>query len=208
MDYHSQHMRRRFMDDSVYRSAPTSPLAYTSDQIDARTPRYSPRTFCNDSPRTGYFDGAIEYDRGRMASSALDRGVYGYDTDSRWRGDGLTMNTRTNRDIAMLNAAITRPSNNAQLYPLVASDGRYPQHFSSPKRLEDLLRMRQVELDNIMLAYELGQNRDRSYRGPIMNGLENRDPYSRSRSERLRNLIALSEYLGAHQVAEHLRLGR
>ncbi|KAH9825532.1 hypothetical protein Tdes44962_MAKER04100 [Teratosphaeria destructans] len=206
MDYHSHHMRRRFMDDSVYRSAPASPLTYTSDHIDARTPRYSPRVFCNDSPRTGSLDGALECDRARIASLDLDRGVYGFGTDSRWRGDVLMR--RTNRDIAMLNAAITRPTNNAQMNPLVAFDGRYPQQFSSPERLNDLLRMRDAELDEVMLAHELGHNRDRSYRGPLMNRLEHRDPYSRSRSERIRNFLTLSEYLGAPQVAEHLRLSR
>lgn len=108
----------------------------------------------------------------------------------------------------MANGGITRPSDNVQLHPMMTTDGRYPFNFTVPRRLEDFLYMDEHELDRIMMAYELGASRRRYYHGSLADSFQDDDMFSRSKSDRLRNLVALFEFLGAHGLVEHLRYRR
>ncbi|KAK4547674.1 hypothetical protein LTR36_000631 [Oleoguttula mirabilis] len=204
MEGRLSHSRRRYMDDTVYRSASTSPLGYT-DLMDPRVPRYSSNVAFEDQYRTSYFDrghGDSYCDRGygdsfqRRSLSPYDQGFYGYEGESRWGGDEVIR--RTNREVAVANGAITRPSPNIQLHPMMTAEGRYPTNYTIPRRLQEFVHMGDSELDRIMVAYDLGASRSRYYRGNLMDSFSDSDVFHGSKSEKRRNLIALFEFLGAH----------
>ncbi|TKA75466.1 hypothetical protein B0A55_04582 [Friedmanniomyces simplex] len=204
MDHYPQHSRRTYMDDRVYRSAPTSSLGYSNTLADPRTPRYSPIPY-DDRHRTSYFDRALGDDYDRRSRSPYDRGFYGYEPESQWGTNEVVR--RTNRDAAIANSGISRLSRNVQLHPMMMFDGRYPPSFSLPRRLEDLTRMDPYELDSIMMAYDLGETRRRYYRGSLVDRFEDHEPFHNSNSKRRRDLIALFEFLGAYRLVEYLRHG-
>lgn len=68
--------------------------------------------------------------------------------------------------------------------------------------------MRESEMDRILMAYELGSGRKRCYRGDLMDRFDDDDLFQMTERDRLRNLIALYEYLGAYRLVEHLRYRR
>ncbi|KAK0249602.1 hypothetical protein B0A54_05700 [Friedmanniomyces endolithicus] len=202
MDHYPPHSRRTYMDDRVYRSAPASSLGYSRMLVDPRTPRYSPSLY-DESLRTGYFDTALEDDRSRHARSPYERGFYGYEPETQWGSDELVR--RTNREAAIANSGIRRPSHNVQLHPMMTPDGRYPPSFNLPCRIEELVRMDPYSLDQIMKAYELGATRRRYYQGSLVSRFEDHDPFNRSNSSRIRDFIALFEFLGAYRLVDHLQ---
>lgn len=61
------------------------------------------------------------------------------------------------------------------------------------------------EFDRIMAAYDLGETRRRYYKGLLVDRFDQGDLFHNSNSNRLRDLIALFEFLGAHRLVEHLR---
>ena len=65
--------------------------------------------------------------------------------------------------------------------------------------------MDSYELDEIMLAYELGRDRRRYYNGSMASRYDDDDYLYSTQSGRRRDLIALFEYLGAHRLVEYLR---
>jgi len=216
----NDYLRRRYMDDSVYRSTPGSSLGY-NNVVDLRTPRYSPSAVYDDRYRPGYFDRALEDPYHRSSMASYDRGFYGYDGESRWGCDEdirryaitksyclylLTIvSNRTNREAAVANGAISYPSQHVQLHPMMTVDGRPPTYFTVPRRLYDFLYMGEAELDRIMMAYDLGASRRRYYGGALMDRFEEDDMFRSTRSDRRRNLIALFHFLGAHRLVDHLR---
>ncbi|WPG99385.1 Hypothetical protein R9X50_00219900 [Acrodontium crateriforme] len=97
---------------------------------------------------------------------------------------------RVNRDASIANGAIIRPAANVQLHPMMNDDGQYPTSFARPRKLSDFTQMNQVQLDNILDAYDLTLRRQ---------------DYSDTKTERIRSLVILFEFLGAHRLAEQLR---
>jgi len=69
------------MNDSVFRSSPSAPLAYSNAMIDPRTPRYSPSIAYDDSLRMTYFDRPYNdpLNPHYQPGSAYDRSAYGYE---------------------------------------------------------------------------------------------------------------------------------
>lgn len=88
---------------------------------------------------------------------------------------------------------------------MMTPDGHYPTNFNVPRKMIDFTHMRASDLDRIMEAYELGPLRHRYYRGSLADRVSDDDFFRSSKIERRRNLITLFEFLGAHQVVEHLR---
>ncbi|EMC93085.1 hypothetical protein BAUCODRAFT_273345 [Baudoinia panamericana UAMH 10762] len=113
--------------------------------------------------------------------------------------------TRTNLQAAEVNGRISRYTPNAQLHPMLTMDGGLPTLFREPLRLEQLKCMSNGELDQIMMAYDLGTNRRRYYRGYLRDRYDDDDMFYGVQGERIRNLIALLEYLGAWQLVDQIR---
>ncbi|KAK4902815.1 hypothetical protein LTR27_000754 [Elasticomyces elasticus] len=79
MNHYSDHYRRNFMDDRVYRSAPSGGHGPNGMFVDQRAPRYSPSTLYDDRQRTSYFDKGVEHRRNGRSGSPYARAFRGYD---------------------------------------------------------------------------------------------------------------------------------
>lgn len=77
MSYHPTQLGRRYMDDSVYRSAATSALGY-SGIVEARAPRYYPILGSDERCRVGYFGEGLGDPYGPQSLSPNRRGIYDY----------------------------------------------------------------------------------------------------------------------------------
>ncbi|KAI6899049.1 hypothetical protein KC318_g9215 [Hortaea werneckii] len=168
----------RFMDPSVYRSSPVSPIAYGQMHA-ARSPRLSPNPIRNELVRSSYFDDPIDH---RFRSSAPYHrngfyGDFGFGTEERIR--------RYNREAAVRNASIPRASGHALLYPMMTLDGRFPSAFAEERRLEEFLYMHEWELERILMAYDLGPGRSRYYAGDFDHRFSDDDFFFPTRKERL-----------------------
>ncbi|RMY93509.1 hypothetical protein D0861_01852 [Hortaea werneckii] len=176
----------RFMDPSVYRSSPVSPIAY-GQMHGARSPRISPNPIRNELVRSSYFDDPIDH-RFRSLAPYHRNGFYGdfgFGTEERIR--------RYNREAAIRNASVPRASGHALLYPMMTLDGRFPSAFAEERRLEDFLYMHEWELERILMAYDLGPGRSRYYAGDFDHRFSDDDFFYPTRRERLRTLIVLLE---------------
>ncbi|KAK4956827.1 hypothetical protein LTR10_006355 [Elasticomyces elasticus] len=201
MNHYSDHYRRNFMDDRVYRSAPLNGHGLNGMFVDQRAPRYSPGTLYDDRQRTSYFDEGVEHRRNGRSGSPYARAFRGYDdVDSYMGNDELVR--RINRQAAMANRGVSRFS--SQLYPKMTHDGRYPPSFNNPRRFQDLACMDPDELERIMMAYELGERRRRYYQGSLSDRFDDDDVYGQLNEKRRRDLIAIAEFLGAYQLSEQL----
>ena len=84
---------------------------------------------------------------------------------------------------------------------------RHPIDFMVPKRLVEFASMSDIQLDNIMAAYQLNTSNSHYY-GDVMRGPGfNNYRFESSPIEFQHNLISLFVFLGAHNVAEYLRSG-
>lgn len=81
MDHRPNQYRRRYMDDSVFRSGSSSPLGYTGI-MDPRVPRYSPNITYDDRDR-------YRFDRDFGDQFERRSGFYGYEGESRWGSDEI-----------------------------------------------------------------------------------------------------------------------
>lgn len=68
--------------------------------------------------------------------------------------------------------------------------------------------MSDSQLDRILMEYDLDSSDSRHYRGMRRDFFPDEFGFGSSKVERRRTLIVLFEFLGAHQLAEYLRLGR
>ena len=116
------------------------------------------------------------------------------------------MDQRHNLDVANANGNIMEPSSNVQLHPMMTIHGRLPLDFSKPRRLSDFLYMSESELGSILAAYDIGPGRRQPhFRDRLSDAFQMGDPFRGSKKSRLRILISLFQYLGAHRLAYHLR---
>jgi len=60
------------------------------------------------------------------------------------------------------------------------------------------------EVDRILMVYEIGESSHRYYRGSLRDSFDDSDLFRGSKSGRIRNMIALCEFLGAHRLVQHL----
>ncbi|KAK3632548.1 hypothetical protein LTR56_016291 [Elasticomyces elasticus] len=87
MNHYSDHYRRNFMDDRVYRSAPLGGHGLNGMFVDQRAPRYSPSTLYDDRQRTSYFHEGVEHRCNGRSGSPYARAFRGYDDVDSYMGN-------------------------------------------------------------------------------------------------------------------------
>lgn len=87
---------------------------------------------------------------------------------------------------------------------MMTQDESYPPALSVPRRLADFFEMSHQELDRILDAYDIGSKRKRYHCGALAESFGDDDLFRRSSRQRQRDLVALSEFLGAYRLAQQL----
>ncbi|KAK3679491.1 hypothetical protein LTR78_001052 [Recurvomyces mirabilis] len=189
------------MNADYYRSDPYLHDEHVHHSLERYPSRHSPQYHKYEYPMND-LDLDDYYERRRLAPHYRD--FRGYDRDCRWGSDEQLR--RANREAAILNSQIRHPRQGVHVHPMVTFDGMYPPSFRRPRRLEDFVFMENYDLDEIMMAYELGRDRRRYYNGAMASRCDDDgDHLYSTQSGRRRDLIALFEFLGAHQLVECLR---
>ncbi|KAF2208067.1 hypothetical protein CERZMDRAFT_101764 [Cercospora zeae-maydis SCOH1-5] len=140
--------------------------------------------------------------------------IYMQQSGVRWYTDAQIQ--RANLNAAIANGAIfCLPQPVLFVQPMRCSSGAYPPGFASRRHVSDFLHMGDDQLQQILMAYGLLPGRPQ-YTFALRNRPLIADAHHRLQQQeygltgpvtrRLANLIALFDYLGAHRVADRLRL--
>jgi hypothetical protein len=120
--------------------------------------------------------------------------------------DELTWFSRNARYKDM-NRDIRHASRNTMIHPLLTKEGRYPYGFQNSRRLVDLMRMRDRDIDDLMRAYGChSECTDRKgNRGESASPRDRKHDRNQVSLDQLRNLEVLFNFLGAYHVADQFR---
>ncbi|GIZ45892.1 hypothetical protein CKM354_000904000 [Cercospora kikuchii] len=130
--------------------------------------------------------------------------MYMQQSGVRWYSDAQIQ--RANLNAAIANGAIfCLPEPVLFAQPMRCPSGAYPPGFATRRHISDFLRMGDEQLHQIMLAYNLLPGRPQ-YTYALRNRLLAQHYALTGPVTRLANLIALFDHLGAHRVADQLRL--
>ncbi|KAF2724581.1 hypothetical protein K431DRAFT_291667 [Polychaeton citri CBS 116435] len=185
---HCSHSRQ-YMDDSVYRSAQDASQPYMHDRLGLQSPGRG---------RDDYFafDSDDSYDEIYDAGPSRRRKYSG--RAPRDRRDVHELVRRTNLQVASVNNHLSHLTPNAQLHPMMCSDGSFPYSFRSPMGLQQLASLPTYDIDRILNEYGLPRQSGR---------YDASDDYDSSRRKGAKILMLL-EFLGSLRLAESLRRSR
>ncbi|KAI5360980.1 hypothetical protein Slin14017_G091550 [Septoria linicola] len=181
-----------FMDDIRFRSAS---IHYGVDIGFANPSVMSPYGYDGGGGAESYHN--VGFTDADIAWQQRIRQVYSLQSGVRWYSDE---NIRSaNLRAAIANGAIA-PHTLAYVHPLQSRAGRYPSEFGARTSVGELLRMSAYRLHRIMVAYDLVP-------GSLQNAYARRQfRHTGPGAHHVANLVALFDFLGAHQVADRLRL--